>query len=193
MDTKKSVAICVTTFLYIMLFAVIGSCFMAFKYEDEKVVIVDPKIYASDGISVLNLNNKQIDKLEFSDSKLGLKPVTGELDTQTKVPITVTDKNGSEGLFVKFIVKNSEKCQIKVKNLSITGNEKLDIVKERKNIWFSVKEIQDSTKNFEDNTISLGEILGGQEGKEYTLLFWLSSVASEDFEKTEISFDIYFE
>ena len=193
MDTKKSIAVCVTTILFIMLFAVIGSSFMAFKYEDERVVVVDPKITFSDGILVTDVNDNNIDKLKFSEIKLGLKPVTGELESETKVPVTVTDTNGSEGIYAKFKIKTDKLCKIKVTNLSITGNSKLDTKKERTNIWMSIKEIQDSTKNFEEDTIVLGEVKDAGQGKEYTLLFWLSSVASEDFEKSEIKFDIIIE
>lgn len=189
MDTKKSIAVCVTAILFIMLFAVVGSCFMAFKYKDEKVVIVDPPLILGAGVSVVNQNDEPINKLEFSDSKLGLKPVTGELDSQTKIPVTVTDTNGSEGLYVKFKVKTDKNCNINVKNLKIVGNEKLDIKNERQNIWFSVKEIDNSTKNFEEETLVLGSISSSSEYKEYTLLFWLSSVASEEFECCTVSFD----
>ena len=189
MDTKKSIAVCVTAFLYIMLFAVVGSCFMAFKYEDEKVIVLDPEIVKSEGVKVLSINDTEIDYLDFSEVKLGLKPVTGDLYVVTKIPVTVTDQNGSEGIYAKFKVDSSIKRTLKITNISITGNDKLDIQKERKNIWVSVKEINDSTKNFEDNEIILGEISNNKE-KEYTLLFWLSSVASEEFKETTISFKV---
>lgn len=193
MDTKKSIAVCVTAILYIMLFAVIGSCFMAFKYEDEKVIVVDPKITASEGVVVTDKENNVITQLKFSEVKLGLKPVTGELESETKIPVTVTDTNGSEGIYAKFQVKTNNIVSVKIKNLSITGNDKLEVEKERTNIWFSIKEIQDSTKNFEEDTIVLGEIKDASDGKELTLLFWLSSVASEDFECSTIKFDVVIE
>ena len=132
MDTKKSIAVCVTAFLYIMLFAVVGSCFMAFKYEDEKVIVLDPEIVKSEGVKVLSINDTEIDYLDFSEVKLGLKPVTGDLDVVTKIPVTVTDQNGSEGIYAKFKVDSSIKRTLKITNISITGNDKLDIQKERK-------------------------------------------------------------
>ena len=194
MDKKKSVAVCVTAVLYIMLFAVVGSCFMAFKYQDEKVVVNNPRIYASDGVSVLDVKtNQSIEILKFSEVKLGLKPVTGELSHDTKIPVTVTDKNGSEGIFARFLVKSHSAVSIKVKNLVVTGNDKLEIEKERKNIWLALKDVEDSSKSFEDPEVTLasGEVVGS--GKEYTLFFWLSSVASEDFEMCTISFDVVIE
>ena len=194
MDKKKSVAVCVTAVFYIMLFAVVGSCFMAFKYEDEKVVVNDPMIYANAGISVVDTKtNKPIEKLTFSEVKLGLKPVTGEQAHDTKIPVTVTDKNGSEGIYAKFKVLSDNSITIKVKNLVITGNDKLEIDKERKNIWFALKGVEDSAKDFEDEEITLTTNQEASEGKEYTMFFWLSSVASEDFEMCTISFDVVIE
>ena len=194
MDTKKSLAVCVTAILYIMLFAVVGSCFMAFKYEDEKVRVNNPDLIVASGISVTDTSTSQtINKLKFSEVKLGLKPVTGELDHETKIPVTVTDQNGSEGIFAKFKVKASSNPVIKIKNISITGNDKLEVDKERKNIWVAIKEIDDSSKNLEDEEVILGTIENASEGKEYTLYFWLSSVASEDFEMCTIDFDVVIE
>jgi len=193
MDKKKSLAVCVTAILYIMLFAVIGSCFMAFKYEDEKVTVLDPNLIISTGVSVTDSAKNDISKLEFSEVKLGLKPVTGELDHETKVPVTVTDQNGSEGVFAKFIVTTSDNKSIKIKNLKITGNDKLEIDKERKNIWVALKDVEDSAKSLEDDEVVLGFIENASGGREYTLLFWLSSVASENFEMTTISFDVVIE
>ena len=192
MDTKKSIAVCVTAILYIMFFAVIGSCFMAFKYEDEKVVVLNPNIIKSSGVTVLNEKDEEISVLSFSKVKLGLKPVTGELDHETKIPITVTDQNGSEGIFAKFKVKTNNLFNIKIKNLKVDGNDKLDFKNERKNIWFSIKEIENSTKNYEEDELILASNIDAQDNV-YTLLFWLASVSSEDFEMCTISFDVCFE
>ena len=193
MDKKMSVAVCMTAVLYIMLFAVVGSCFMAFKYEDEKVVVNDPNVIVAGNIVVTNSNGEPIDKLELSEVKLGLKPVTGELAHDTKIPVTVTDKNGSEGIYAKFKITTSVEANIKVKNLKVEGNEKLDLSKERKNIWLALKDENDSAKNLEDDVTVLGKVENASEGKEYTLFFWLSSVASEDFEMCTISFDVVIE
>ena len=193
MDKKKSIAVCMASILSILLFAVIGSSFMAFKYKDEKVVVKNVNIVYPDGVIVTNLNDESINQLEFSEIKLGLKPVTGELDLETKIPVTVTDKNGSEGIYTKFKIKTNSKLNIKIKNLQVVGNEKLEIEKERKNIWLSIKEIDNSTKNFEDSSVTLGSVDVTENSVEYTLLFWLSSVASEDFESSIISFDVIIE
>ena len=194
MDKKKSVAVCVTAILYIMLFAVIGSCFMAFKYEDEKVIVNDPDLIVGENIFVYDSKtNQSINKLTFSEVKLGLKPVTGELAHDTKIPVTVTDQNGSEGIYAIFKITTNTTCNIKVKNLQVVGNEKLDLSKERKNIWLALKGVDDSAKNLEDNVTVLAKVENASEGREYTLFFWLSSVASEDFEMCTISFDVVIE
>ena len=190
MDSKKSAAVSVCAVLSIFLFAIIGSCFMAYKYEDEKVVIKNPMIVAASGVVVSDQSGKEIDELSFSEVKLGLKPVTGELDPDTKIPVTVDDKNGSEGIFAKFIVKSERVCNFVIKNLQVTGNDELDVQKERQNIWMSIAEVKDSTKNFQDEKVTLGTLDASVEGKEYTLLLWFSSVASPNFHSTTISFDV---
>jgi len=193
MDKKKSTAVSVVAVLSILLFAIIGSSFMAYMYKDEKVEVLSPRLVINNGVSVTDLSNNNITSLKFSEIKLGLKPATGELDVETKVPVTVTDKNGSEGIYSKFKIFASTNKIIKVSNLKIVGNNALDFDKERANIWMSIKEISDSTKNFEDDVVTLGEATGVNEGKELTFLFWLSSVASENFESTTISFDVIIE
>ncbi|MBQ9790043.1 MAG: hypothetical protein IJW24_00425 [Clostridia bacterium] len=190
MDSKKSAAISVCALLSIFLFSIIGSCFMSYLYEDEKVVVENPNIIVSSGITVTNEKGEQINKLMFSEVKLGLKPVTGELDSDTKIPVTVTDQNGSEGIFAKFKVKSASVCSFSIKNLQVTGNDKLELEKERKNIWMSIKEVDDSTCNFEGQSVKLGSLPASTEGLNFTLLFWLSSVASDEFESTTISFDV---
>jgi len=192
MDSKKSVAVSISALLIIFLFAIIGSTFIEYLYKNEKVEIKNPRITMSDGIVIKNTKNETIHELDFSEIKLGLKPVTGELDVKTKIPVTVNDKNGSEGIFTKFIVDSLHDCNIYIKNLVVIGNDSLEIQKERENIWFSVVGIEDSTKNFKEDVVNLGTILASSEGKEYTLLMWFSSVASEDFESSKISFEIEF-
>ena len=193
MDKKKSTAVSVAAVLSIMLFAVIGSCFMVYMYKDEKVEVSSPRLVLGDGVKVTNLDNDEITSLKFSEIKLGLKPVTGDLDSETKIPVTVTDKNGSEGIYAKFKVTAASDKTIKLSNLKVTGNEKLELEKERTNIWLSIKEIEDSTKNFEEEIVTLGTATNISEGKEFTLLFWFSSVASGEFESTSISFDVIIE
>jgi len=192
MDSKKSVEVSISALLIIFLFAIIGSTFIEYLYKNEKVEIKNPRITMSDGIVIKNTKNETIHELDFSEIKLGLKPVTGELDVKTKIPVTVNDKNGSEGIFTKFIVDSLHDCNIYIKNLVVIGNDSLEIQKERENIWFSVVGIEDSTKNFKEDVVNLGTILASSEGKEYTLLMWFSSVASEDFESSKISFEIEF-
>lgn len=190
MDDKKSTAISITALLSIFLFAIIGSCFMGYMYEREKVQVSNPKIYAPATATITSEAGENIDELQFSEIKPGLKPVTGELDQQTKVPVTVNDQNGSEGIYAKFKITTTSALSVKIENLKITGNDKLDIQKERANIWLAIMEIADSSKNLEEESVTLGTIAVSQEPKVYTLLFWLASVASEEFESTTISFDV---
>jgi len=119
MDKKKSTAVSVVAVLSILLFAIIGSSFMAYMYKDEKVEVLSPRLVINNGVSVTDLSNNNITSLKFSEIKLGLKPATGELDVETKVPVTVTDKNGSEGIYSKFKIFASTNKIIKVKLCAI--------------------------------------------------------------------------
>ena len=115
------------------------------------------------------------------------------MDAETKIPVTVTDQNGSEGLYAKFKLKSSQDRVIKINNLSVQGNEKLDLEKEKENIFVSIKEIKNSTNNFKEDNVVLGTATDISQAREFTLLFWFSSIASEEFESCTISFDLIFE
>ena len=193
MDKKMSVAVCVTSIMAIMFFGIIGSSFYYFKFEKQKVVVLPAAIIKAEDVNVFDDKNQEISELEFSEIKLGMKPATGELDENTKIPVTVTDKNGSEGVYTKFVVSAQRNIQVKVKNLQITGNEKINMSSERENLWLSIKEIDGSTKNFEEEEVALGTVVLGGEPQTFTLLFWLGSTTSTQFNSCKISFDIVFE
>ena len=72
---RNNTAITITTILCALFFIVVGSCFSAFLYAGEIVKVENPKIVASQGISVFDESgNKSIETLELSKMKLGLKP-----------------------------------------------------------------------------------------------------------------------
>lgn len=190
MDKKMSFAVCIVSVLVIVFFGIIGSSFYYFKFEKQKITVLPATIISPADISVLSVDNQEIGALCFSEIKLGIKPATGELDEETKIPVTVTDKNGSEGVFAKFIVNTSRTISVKVNNLQITGNKKIDIDDARENLWVSIKEIADSTKNFEEEELVLGDIEASGEPQTFTFLFWLGSTTNTQFNSCKISFSV---
>lgn len=192
---KNNTAITITTILCALFFVVIGSCFSAFLYVDEIVKVENPRIVVSKGISVYDQDGeKSIEVLQLSKMKLGLKPATGEEDAQTKIPTTVHDKQGSEGVFAKFVVNAPSGAKIYVSNINFEGKAEQSLVdEERENIMVSILEISESTTNLKENKPLLGQISPSSDNVKLTLYIWLSASISDDFNSETISFDLLFE
>ena len=194
---KRNIATTMVLLLSALVFAVVGSCFINFIYKDEKITVKDPSIIAANGVLVYDAKDKTktpIGKLKFSDMELGLKPVTGEVDSETNVPSTVTDKNGSEGVYASVKVTAAAGLKVVVKNIKLTTTEDAEKIKqERENMFVSLKDVKDSTNNFKEDVITLATFNEAQEDSELTILFWLDGKAGELLKGCTISFDISFE
>ena len=192
---RKNIAPVVATILTGLLFIIIGSCFSAFLYKDEIVKVMNPRLLTSSNIKIYDAEgDKETTVLKFSKMKQGLKPATGEEDTETNIPITITDKQGSEGHYGKIKVLAPEGAKIFVKNIQINSKEKdEEIDKERENLMIAIKEIKESTKSLKEESVSLGSLAASNEKVELTFYVWLSNKASDILEASSISFDISFE
>lgn len=192
---KNNTAITMITILCALFFIVIGSCFSAFLYAKEIVKVENVNVVKTGNVLVFDKSGeKQIEKLELSKMKLGLKPATGEEDAESKIPSTVHDHHGSEGVYAKFKLQSSNAVKIFVSNIKFDGKVKDEILKnERENIMVSISEIAQSTVSLEKEKVLLGQVEGSENIKEYTFLIWLSSAISEKFNSETISFDLIFE
>lgn len=192
---KNNTAITVTTILCALFFIVIGSCFSAFLYADEMVKIEMVNIITAESVFVFDKDGKnEIKKLELSTMKLGLKPATGEEDATTKIPTTVHDKQGTEGVFAKFKVKSENGAKIYVTNIKFSGDVSEKVIEEeRENIMVSISQISESTNSLKEEKVLLGELQGGDEKVDLTLFVWLSASISDKFNSESISFDLLFE
>ena len=193
---RKNIAMTMSTILCAFTFIVIGSCFSAFIYKDEVIKVTDPKIILGDNIQVFSSEgDKVIDKLDLSQMKLGLKPATGEEDSVTNIPTTVTDKQGSEGQYAKFKLYAPSGARVYITNIKIENSKESaeDVENERENIMVAIKEIEDSAKSLVGNKIELGQAVASDERISYTFLIWLSGKVSDKLESSKISFDISFE
>ena len=192
---KKNIATTMATLLCACLFIVIGSCFSAFLYKNEIIKVKDPKVFVSEGMSIFNQDgDKTIEKLELSTMKLGLKPATGEEDATNNIPTTVTDKQGSEGVYAKFKLYTPDGAKVVIRNINIdSNNDKQKVEKERENICVAIKELENSKVDLVQESVTLGSILASNERLEYTLIVWLCGKTGEDLEGATISFDLVFE
>lgn len=192
---KNNTAITVTTILCALFFIVVGSCFSAFLYADEMVKIEKVNIVTAESVFVFDKDGKnEIEKLELSTMKLGLKPATGEEDATTKIPTTVHDKQGTEGVFAKFKVKAENGAKIYVTNIKFSGDVSEKVIEEeRENIMVSISQISESTNSLKEEKVLLGELQGSDEKVDLTLFVWLSASISDKFNSESISFDLLFE
>lgn len=192
---KKSVSASILVMFCALTFAVIGACFATFVYKDKMIKFDEIKVVSASGIEVFDdekLTNK-VTKLKLSDMKLGLKPATGELDAETEIPSTITDKNGSEGYYETIYVKTSSAFKVVVTNIKIENEENQEKAeKERENIFVAIKDVKDSTKSLENDEIEIASFDGGSDKIELVFLFWLSSLSGDELVGSKISFDIEF-
>ena len=190
-NVAKTIAIILSTLLFI----IVGSCFSAFLYKYEMVELENPKIFLAEDMQVFNVEgDKVIDTLTFSKMTLGLKPATGEEDPDTNIPITVTDRQGSEGVYAKCKVFVPSGAVVKIKNIHFETTENSEVIeKERKNIYLSVKEIENSTVSFENDENTIGNLSALDERQDCTFMLWLSGKTGDNLKAVKIFFDIYFE
>lgn len=192
---KKNIATTIVLVLSSLLFATVGSTFMNLLYEKNKIVVENPQVVASPGISIYKSDDEsktQITQLEFNSMSLGLKPVTGEADENTSIPSTVTEKKGTEGLYAQIKISAPAGLTIKVANLQIDGQEEIEkLQKERKNLWVALKDVEDSAKNLEQSEVVLHTESQQIKDKEYVFFFWLSG-DGKALKGAKISFDVQF-
>ena len=187
---KKNIAPVVATILSALTFIIIGSCFSAFFYKKEVVKVENPKLILFSGVSAFDESGQsEITEIELSEMKLGLKPATGEEDSQTNIPVTITDKKGSEGQFAKFQIKTAETVNVYVVNVKIEGeNASRELDNERENIMVAIKEFGGEALNLSGEKILLGKLDASQDNQTLTFLIWLSSKVSDIVESSTISF-----
>lgn len=191
---RKNVAPVVATILSCLLFIIIGSCFSAFLYKNEIIKVENPKIFKSENIIIYEEKGEDIiTEIKLSKMKLGLKPATGEEDSETNIPSTIVDKQGSEGHYAKIMVMAPEGCKIVLSDIVINSKCKEEEIKEeRKNIMVAIKEIKNSAKNLSLEQVELGIISPSNENIPLTFYVWLSGKASDILEASIIKFKVNF-
>jgi len=124
---------------------------------------------------------------------VGLKPATGEVDGETKIPSTITDEGTSEGYYSTVYVDASAGFKVVVKDINIDSKHDTLLVKEeRKNIFVAIKDVKGSAKSLENDEVELAQFSNTQELDKITFFVWLSSFATDELEGAKISFTIEF-
>ena len=137
---KKSVSATILVLFLALFFMVVGASFSAFVYSKKRTLLESVKVVSVDGVGLFQdkAHKKVATELKLSNMDLGLKPATGEVDAETKVPSTITDKGTSEGYYSTVYVKCFGNFRISVNNIKIDSDHDEELVKEeRKNIFIA--------------------------------------------------------
>ena len=192
---KKSISATILILFMSLFFAVVGSSFYYFEYYSKRTLVENIGIIADEKISVYKDKElkRKITQLELSDMELGLKPATGEIDSETQIPSTITAEGTSEGYYSKFYVKAQGNFRIQLSNIKIdSDHDELLIKEERKNIFVGIKDLKNSVKTLENDGVEICRYSDVSKPVEITFLIWLGSIASDELEGAKISFDIKF-
>ena len=136
---------------------------------------------------------KAAKKLSLSNMDVGLKPATGEIDSETKVPSTITDEGTSEGYYSTIYIETDLDFKVIVKDIIIESkNDELKVKEERENIFVAIKDVKNSAKSLEKDVVELAEFSNTSQLEKLTFFIWLSSFASGELEGAKISFILEF-
>ena len=192
---KKSFAASTLVIFLAMMFSVIGICFSRFVYHDTKIEIKEIKLKTATGIDVFYDEEclKKATTLKLSEMKLGLKPATGEVNQTTQIPSTITNQGTSEGYYSTVYVKSTNDYKIVVKNVVIeTKKDKIEVHEERKNIFISIMDVENSTKSIEKTETEIVLFEDVSSSQKLVFLIWLGAFADEVLVGAKISFDLEF-
>ena len=192
---KKSVAATILVIFLALVFSVIGICFSTFVYKDTRIIIEKVSLAGSEKVQIYEDKElkKQAKELKLSDMELGLKPATGELDSETEIPSTIDNQGTSEGYYATVHVKASSSFKIVVKNVVIeTKKDQIAADTQKKNIFISIMGYKNTTKSLENDETELAKFTNVNEPIELTFLLWLGSLATDDLEGAKINLTLDF-
>lgn len=192
---KKSVSASLLIVYLASLFAVIGSCFYTFVFKARQIKVENISVVTASGISVFNdEEKKEITKtLKLSDMETGIRPATGDIDKDTQVPSTINDEGTSEGYYASIFVETSIDYKIILKNIKIESKQdELEVKEERKNIYISIKDIENTTKSLEEEEIELVKFTNVSEVQKLTFFIWIGSLVGDSLHGSTISFELEF-
>ena len=192
---KKSVAASTLIVFLAIFFSIVGVCFSMFVFKDTKIEVKTIKLVSAEGIEIYGDKDlkQAVTELKLSKMELGLKPATGELDAETKIPSTINDQGTSEGYYSKIYVKSNSAFKLFVEDVEIESKKYADKVDaERENIFVAIKDAGGVAKNLKEDKTELATFSNIEDAKELVIYIWLDSLAGEELEGAVISFVLNF-
>ena len=190
---KKSVSASLLVLYLALVFSVIGICFSMFVYKDTKIEVTTVAI-KSQGVEIFEDEklSKKVSELSLSNMDTGLKPATGEVDSETQIPSTITDTGTSEGYYSTIYVKSGVNFKINIKDIEIkTEKDQVAADEQRKNIFIAIKDVQNATKSLKEET-TLATFENVNATQKLTFFIWIGSLASDELEGAKISLSLEF-
>lgn len=192
---KKSVAASTLVVFLAIFFSIIGICFSMFVFADTKIEVKSVKLVLANGIEAFSDKEltERTTELKLSKMELGLKPATGELDAETKIPSTVSDQGTSEGYYSKVFVKTNSDFKVYIEDVKIESKKYADKVDaERENVFVAIKDVDGAVKNIKEDKTELASFSNVEGSKELVFYIWLDALAGEELEGAIISFSLNF-
>lgn len=192
---KKSVAASTLVVFLAIFFSIIGICFSMFVFADTKIEVKSVKLVLANGIEAFSDKEltERTTELKLSKMELGLKPATGELDAETKIPSTVSDQGTSEGYYSKVFVKTNSDFKVYIEDVKIESKKYADKVDaERENVFVAIKDVDGAVKNIKEDKRELASFSNVEGSKELVFYIWLDALAGEELEGAIISFSLNF-
>lgn len=190
---KKSVSATLLVLYLTLVFSVIGICFSIFVYKDTKIEVTTVAI-KSQGVEIFEDEklSKKASELRLSNMDTGLKPATGEVDSETQIPSTITDTGTSEGYYSTIYVKSGVNFKINIKDIEIkTEKNQVAADEQRKNIFIAIKDVQNATKSLKEE-INLATFENVNATQKLTFFIWIGSHGSDELEGAKISLSLEF-
>lgn len=193
---KKSVSATILILFMALCFSVVGTCFYTFVYDRTRTLVTAVGVINDENIQVFSDEKlkRKVSGLKLSNMDIGLKPATGEVDSETQIPSTIDDKGTSEGYYSTVYVVASGKFRIQLNNIQIKSDHDAELIEEeKKNIFVGIMDLKNSVKTLENDGIEICRYVDvSSEPIKITFLIWLGSLASDELEGARISFDIKF-
>lgn len=193
---KKSVSATILILFMALFFSVVGTCFYTFVYDRTRTLVTAVGVINDENIQVFSDEKlkRKVSGLKLSNMDIGLKPATGEVDSETQIPSTIDDKGTSEGYYSTVYVVASGKFRIQLSNIQIKSDHDEELIEEeKKNIFVGIMDLKNSVKTLENDGIEICRYVDvSSEPIKITFLIWLGSLASDELEGARISFDIKF-
>lgn len=179
---KKTTASAFLTILILIFVVAIGATFSAFKVSKEKVSVESIKVITANGITITDKDGETINELKIKSSSVGVRPATGEEDSETSIPTTVNDAVGTEGAYATFKLTASSNWEIILKECSLTAGEKENL----ENVRIGVME----EKNKPISGTDLGSVIArgvSETDKEISVVVWLDADTTKTIKGAKIN------